>query len=137
MLAVVAIGVGQRTPDAAPPPPTNAPDVVEASPLPVELGPPTTPLAPVGALGDVVAFEVTPPLSLDLAANQASWVQVRLRGGAVLWEGTLQPGDSTQLSAWGPVDLRTGNPAGLAATVNGRLLDHPRPPGQPLTFAVG
>ena len=137
LLAVVAIGVGQRNPDAAPPVAAANPDVVEASPLPLDLGPPTTPIAPIGALGDVVAFDVTPPLSLDLAAAQATWVQVRLRGGVVLWEGTLQPGDATQVSAPAAVDLRTGNPAGLATTVNGRLLDHPRPPGQPLTFAIG
>ena len=145
-LASVAIALELRRPG------TNAPVITEelltgsevaaastdASTPPTDATPaPTTPLAPTAVNGDEVGFAVLPPFTLDLAADQPSWVRVTSVDGTVLAEQTLQPGGSTQVAAAGPVTVRTGNPAGLAVSANGRLLDHPRLPGQPLTLAVG
>jgi hypothetical protein len=88
-------------------------------------------------VGDVAAFDVAAPFTLDLAADQPSWVQVRNRSGEVLFEQTLQPGQSTQVDVDQPVAVRTGNPAGLAVTAGFVPLDHPRPAGQPITLHLG
>jgi hypothetical protein len=98
---------------------------------------PSIPLAPGMVVGDVAAFDVAAPFTLDLAADQPSWVQVRNRSGQVLFEQTLQPGQSTQVDVDQPVAVRTGNPAGLAVTAGFVPLDHPRPAGQPMTLHLG
>lgn len=108
------------------------PEVPETAPAP-----PSLPLTPGLVVGDVAAFEVTAPFTLDLAADQPSWVQVRNRSGQVLFEQTLQPGESTQVDVDQPVAVRTGNPAGLAVTAGFIPLDHPRPTGQPITLHLG
>ena len=116
---------------AAATPDTTVPSATDATPSP------TTPLAPTAVNGDEVGFAVLPPFTLDLVADQPSWVRVASIDGTVLAEQTLQPGGSTQVAVTGPVTVRTGNPAGLVVSADGRLLDHPRLPGQPITLAVG
>jgi hypothetical protein len=105
--------------------------------LPPVVPAPSIPLAPGMVVGDVAAFDVAAPFTLDLAADQPSWVQVRNRSGDVLFEQTLQPGQSTQVDVDQPVAVRTGNPAGLAVTAGFVPLDHPRPAGQPMTLHLG
>lgn len=95
------------------------------------------PLLPVATTGDAVTFDVPIPFSLDLAAAAATWVRVQATSGDVLYEGTLAPGDTTSVPVSGPVQVRVGNPGGLLATADGHLLDHPRPPGEPLTLTLG
>ena len=104
---------------------------------PLDPPPASIPLAPGMVVGDVAAFDVAAPFTLDLAADQPSWVQVRNRSGEVLFEQTLQPGQSTQVDVDQPVAVRTGNPAGLAVTAGFVPLDHPRPAGQPITLHLG
>jgi len=114
--------------------PSNEPS---ADTEPLALPPASIPLAPGMVVGDVAAFDVAAPFTLDLAADQPSWVQVRNRSGEVLFEQTLQPGQSTQVDVDQPVAVRTGNPAGLAVTAGFVPLDHPRPAGQPITLHLG
>jgi len=113
-----------------------------ATPAPTTGGPstedaPPPPLTPGAVTGNTVAFDLAPPFTLDLAAGAATWVRVQTTGGDTLFEGTLAPADTTSVAATGPLQLRIGNPAGLLLAADGRLLDHPRPSGQPLTLALG
>lgn len=98
---------------------------------------PPAPLAPVGTIGDSVTFALPPPFTLELAAGDTTWVRVQATSGEVLFEGTLAPNDTITVPTTIPVQLRVGNPAGLLAVAGGRLIDHPRPPGQPITLALG
>jgi len=106
----------------------TAPDPADATPPPLE---------PAGTLFDVVAFALVPPFALGLVAGDPTWVRVTDDGGGVLFEGTMAAGDMTTVAADSSVQVRVGNPGGLLATADGRLIDHPRPPGQPLTLALG
>lgn len=124
-----------------PDPSPSAPARDEAGGATSTTSPPTTspppPLTPTGSLGESVAFALPPPFTLDLAAGDTTWVRVQATGGEVLFEGTLAPDDTASVTTDGPVELRVGNPAGLLAAAGGRLLDHPRPSGQPVTLAIG
>jgi hypothetical protein len=121
------------------PGPADATAVVAAALTPTPTPDPAPPpaLTPVAASGDVIAFSAAAPFTLDLAAGAPSWVRVQTASGAVLFEGTLVAGEQTSVRAEEPVRIRLGNPAGVLAAADGGLLDHPRPPGQPLTLALG
>jgi hypothetical protein len=137
---VAAVGLASTWNSDGPSPyPATTADAASTAPLPPEVpeAAPSLPLTPGLVVGDVAAFEVAAPFTLDLAADQPSWVQVRNRSGQVLFEQTLQPGESTQVDVDQPVAVRTGNPAGLAVTAGFVPLDHPRPAGQPITLHLG
>ena len=140
---VAAVGLASTWNSGGPSPyPATTADAASTAPLSPEgsgaaPAPPSLPLPPGLVVGDVAAFEVAAPFTLDLAADQPSWVQVRNRSGQVLFEQTLQPGESTQVDVDQPVAVRTGNPAGLAVTAGFIPLDHPRPAGQPITLHLG
>lgn len=140
---VAAVGLASTWNSGGPSPyPATTADAASTAPLSPEgsgaaPAPPSLPLTPGLVVGGVAAFEVAAPFTLDLAADQPSWVQVRNRSGQVLFEQTLQPGESTQVDVDQPVAVRIGNPAGLAVTAGFIPLDHPRPPGQPFTLHLG
>jgi len=137
---VAAVGLASTWNSGGPSPyPATTADAASTAPLPPEVpaAAPSLPLTPGLVVGDVAAFEVAAPFTLDLTADQPSWVQVRNRSGQVLFEQTLQPGESTQVDVDQPVAVRTGNPAGLAVTAGFVPLDHPRPAGQPITLHLG
>lgn len=122
------------------PPESTVGDAATAEPTvpapPASTIPP--PLAPSGdTRGGTVAFTIAAPLTLDLAASAPSWVRVQTTDGVVLFEGTLAGGDATRVAVGSPVLVRLGNPAGVLAAADGRRLDHPRPPGEPLTLRLG
>ncbi len=54
-----------------------------------------------------------------LRATQDSWVKVRDRSGATLFQGLLAPGDAYIVPDQGGVRIRTGNAGGLVAFVDG------------------
>ena len=140
---VAAVGLASTWSSGGPSPyPAATADAASSAPLPPAVSgaapaPPSLPLTPGLVVGDVAAFEVAAPFTLDLAADKPSWVQVRNRSGQVLFERTLQPGESAQVDIDQPVAVRTGNPAGLAVTAGFIPLDHPRPAGQPITLHLG
>lgn len=141
LVAAVSMASNWNANDPTGSPATATDASSQGSPLaiapPPEPTAPSVPLTPGLVVGDVAAFEVAAPFTLDLAADQPSWVQVRTRSGQVLFEQTLQPGESTQVNVDQPIAVRTGNPAGLAVTAGFVPLDHPRPAGQPITLHLG
>lgn len=134
-----ALTLAVARPDGGPVPsvPGGSAEAEPAPPAPpVEATAPPS-LLPVGTLGDTVGFALAPPFTLDLATSAVTWVRVQAVSGEVLFEGTLEAGGSTSVQVASPVRVRVGNPVGLLVAANGQLLDHPRPPGQPLTLSLG
>ena len=137
LLAGVLLALVRPGGSPVPPGPADAVEASPAVPAPFTDSTLPPPLPPSGAVGEAVTFDVTAPFTLDLAAGDTTWVRVQTANGIVLFEGTLAPNDTTTVPATGPVQLRVGNPAGLLAAADGRLIDHPRPAGQPVTLALG
>lgn len=116
-----------KQPDPAPPKPAAAPAPTPA-PL-VEAAPPPPPLAatpaviPSASIPAAEPAERPHPPSLELRANERSWVEVRQRSGHVLLRRTLQPGESWPIPTDPDLLLSTGNATGLRLVVDGQ----PRP----------
>ena len=83
---------------------------------------PAAPVAPqLAAAGQAVV----------IAANEPVWMQVSEKGGATLFAGTLQPGQTFPVptSATAPV-LRTGKPEALRITVGNQVAPPVGPPAR-------
>lgn len=93
----------ELTPDAAPPTETTQQASNAAGPAP----PQTPQAAPTG--------------QVTLAATQPVWLEVREKGGAILKQGQLNPGERFDVpaTATAPI-LKTGRPEALRITVAGR-----------------
>ncbi|MEA3336855.1 MAG: DUF4115 domain-containing protein [Chloroflexota bacterium] len=118
--------------------PTDAPkttptDVPKATPAPETGNAVTTGNNPTAEPEETVAGETpTPPgeaielsgdgLTLAVEATQRSWIRV-ITDGTIRYEGILEKGDQNSWQGQETIVLRTGNAAGLMATLNERLLD--------------
>jgi cytoskeleton protein RodZ len=93
----------------------------------------TTPLVPTNA-DSTTSTEATPQpsgkrkgrlakLALSAAGGNC-WVQVRAGSarGDVLWEGTIEDGQTQRFTKWRRLWLSLGSPAGLRAKLNGRVV---------------
>ncbi|MEY3408230.1 MAG: hypothetical protein RL038_1291 [Actinomycetota bacterium] len=58
-------------------------------------------------------------VSVNLAATEASWIQVKAGTGDVLIETTLQPGDALAFTDAAELTVRVGNAGGVDFEVNG------------------
>ena len=102
--------VAQTTPQAAPTPAAK----------------PAAPPAAVSAQGPVV-----------LTASDAVWLQVSEKGGATLFSGTLQPGQtySVPATATAPI-LKTGKPEALRINVGNAIAPPIGPPAKKVTTSL-
>jgi len=102
--------------------PTPVAETNAAAPAPAAQAPPAAP-APAQAQGPVV-----------LTANAPVWLQVSEKGGASLFSGTLQPGQTYAVpaTATAPV-LKTGKPEALKINVGNAVAP---PVGPPATTVV-
>jgi cytoskeletal protein RodZ len=75
---------------------------------------------------------------IRLAASDDCWVQLRTAHGRTIFSGVIPAGSGRHWTERRTVQLRLGNPAGVALTVNGRRLrSRHRPAGRPLTLRPG
>ncbi|HLK02459.1 MAG TPA: RodZ domain-containing protein [Streptosporangiaceae bacterium] len=60
---------------------------------------------------------------IQVAATGQCWAELtKANGGAVIFEGDIQPGSSATWTERQPVILQLGNPSGIQLTVNGKQL---------------
>lgn len=97
---------------------------------------PLAPLAPVAIDGDVVTYPVTELDEVTVAATERSWLRVRTPDGGILTEGTLEAGEVATMVVPGAVEVRVGNPDGVAVRASTRALDLPPSGGSPLTLVL-
>jgi len=114
---------------AAPAPPALTPNAPPAATGSATLT--TTPVSDNGSLATYVTgaghYSV-----LVQATDAPCWIQVRAgSGGAVLFEGTLQSGQTQPFDATGPLWVRLGNLGHASVQVNGTPLVLPNKPSFP------
>lgn len=136
---VVAAAVMLAASPSPTPTPSAAADAdtagaVEPAPTPPS---PPPPIPPSSTLGDIVRFAVPAPATITIAAAADSWVQIRTADGTIPFEGLVAAGESAEVPVGVAASIRLGNPAGVLVAADGRLLDHPRPGGEPLTLELG
>jgi hypothetical protein len=112
------------TPSSTAPPPTTVPP------------PPAPPAADNGSQATYVLAR--PRFTVVVAATDAPlWVQVRAgQRGAVLFTGTLQPGDTKPFDAPGVLWVRVGNLGHSAVTIDGAALKLPAKPAAPYNLLI-
>ncbi len=108
--------------------------------------PPSKPSAPSnGAAQQIAAIEPVSsdargarfavnqsPFTLTMVAKGSCWVQVRQGdGGPVVFEATLQAGQTKTVDGTGNLWLRLGNPSNVALTIGGRQVSMSVAPGIP------
>lgn len=72
------------------------------------------------------------PFTLTMVAKGSCWVQVRQGdGGPVVFEGTLQAGQTKTVDGTGNLFVRLGNPNNVALTIGGRQVSMSVAPGTP------
>jgi Helix-turn-helix domain/Domain of unknown function (DUF4115) len=72
------------------------------------------------------------PFTLTMVAKGSCWVQVRQGdGGPVVFEATLQTGQTKTVDGTGNLFLRLGNPNNVALTIGGRQVSMSVAPGTP------
>ena len=94
--------------------------------------PPTPPPPPAAAQ--------TPLAKLVLSARDGDcWVQVRAGSvrGRLIYEGTLQQGQTQRFVRWKRLWLELGAPSYLSARLNGRRVDFPQQPSVVIVTAAG
>jgi RodZ C-terminal domain len=75
------------------------------------------------------------PFTLTMVAKGSCWVQVRQGdGGPVVFEATLQPGETKTVDGTGNLFLRLGNPNNVALTIGGREVSMSVASGTPYNF---
>lgn len=128
--------VAEPAPTAAAPAvsePVSAPAAVTELPASAPMAEPVAPAAPV-ALAPVAAPAATPTAAavapaapgsrvLNVAFEQACWIQVKDAGGKVLLEGLFPAGSSRQLAAPPPLNVVLGNAPGVRLTYGDRVVD--------------
>lgn len=120
---------------ASQPEPTTPPSTPNAlSPQPAT--PATTPVSDTGSLATYATgaghFNV-----VVQATDAACWLQVRTTaGGPVVFEGTLQPGQTQPFDANGTLWVRLGNLGHAAVQVNGAQLTLPNKPSFPYNLLL-
>jgi hypothetical protein len=114
------------SPPNGPPVTSNAPPAATAS---ATLAP--TPVSDNGSLATYVTGAGNYSVLVQ-ATDAPCWIQVRAgSGGAVLFEGTLQPGQTQPFDASGPLWVRLGNLGHSSVQVNGTPLVLPNKPSFP------
>jgi Helix-turn-helix domain/Domain of unknown function (DUF4115) len=106
---------------------------------------PTKPAAPAAPAQQIAAIEPVSsdasgarfavnqlPFTLTMVAKGSCWVQVRQGdGGPVVFEGTLQAGQTKTVDGTGNLFVRLGNPNNVALTIGGRQVSMSVAPGTP------
>lgn len=127
-------------PVAEPAPTVAAPAVTEpvAAPVAVSELPASAPIAEPAAVAPVAAPVTTPAPTpapavvapaapgsrvLNVAFEQACWIQVKDAGGKVLLEGLFPAGSSRQVAAPPPLNVVLGNAPGVRLTYGDRVVD--------------
>jgi cytoskeleton protein RodZ len=115
------------------PPPASAPAAPQIAAAPAAA--PAPPAAPVAASATnspapprVFGAPADVPARIVVHAIRDSWIQLR-DGDQILIERTLHPGDTVRVPEESGLSLRTGNGAGIALEVDGKL-------GKPLSGTV-
>ncbi|MBV8986806.1 MAG: DUF4115 domain-containing protein [Acidimicrobiia bacterium] len=123
---------------ASQPEPTTPPPATPsaASPPSQPAAVATTPVSDTGSLATYATaaghFNV-----VVQATDAACWLQVRAAaGGPVLFEGTLQPGQTQPFDANGTLWVRLGNLGHATVQVNGRQLTLPNKPSFPYNLLL-
>ena len=129
VLVVIGLaGIGSDSPEQTPLVGTTTP------------GPATTPAetAPTET-GSTGAREARPARLVLTAVGGGCWMQVRAGGvnGKLVYEGTLEQGQTQRFVKWERLWLELGAPGHLNAKLNGRSVDFPRKPAIVIVSARG
>jgi hypothetical protein len=121
---------------ASQPEPTTPTPATPNAPAPQAATLATTPVSDTGSLATYVTgaghFNV-----VVQATDAACWLQVRAApGGPVLFEGTLQPGQTQPFDANGTLWVRLGNLGHATLQVNGTQLTLPNKPSFPYNLLL-
>jgi hypothetical protein len=115
------------------------PSTPSSSTPPTTAVPPPPPAGPTADNGSQATYALARAhFTVVVAATDAPlWVQVRAgQRGAVLFTGTLQPGDTKPFDASGPLWVRVGNLGHAAVTVDGAALRLPAKPAAPYNLLL-
>ncbi|MBI3945990.1 MAG: helix-turn-helix domain-containing protein [Armatimonadetes bacterium] len=133
-VAAPEVGISPLAADPA----AGAGDVLAASPGPEEraivptpapANTPATAPASAPAAAPSPAPTQAPEVRLTLVARANCWVRIK-GDGKLLYEGTLQPGETRTWKGSQTLEVRAGNPGAIRATVNGKDLGMPGKPGE-------
>ncbi len=117
---------GPAAPILSTPAPTQAsePPVAAAAPVPDQAVPPAVPAqnaapAPAAVVDQQAAPAQEGRFQLTLTARGLGWVTIRCNG-AILFTGTMNPGDRKDFDVWGRVSLTVGNAGVMDVAINGQ-----------------
>jgi cytoskeletal protein RodZ len=68
----------------------------------------------------VHAAVVSRSVVLSVTAVQNCWVEITRTSGTVVYDGTIQAGNSMRWDEWHPVIIQVGNPGGIVLKLNGK-----------------
>lgn len=83
----------------------------------------------------VAASTSAAPVQVSMTAHEPAWVQLTV-DGKTIFTGTLQAGETKEISAAQQVKVLTGNAGGLSISLNGKNIDAIGPPGQVRTVKL-
>ena len=113
--------------------------LASATTVPVPSTPPVM-ASPLIADAHGAAYTVQGRYAVSVSATGSCWLRVRQgEGGPVLYEGTLQHGDTRRFESGAPLWIRLGNASAAAVELNGARVELPTASSTPfnVNFRLG